>query len=128
MLFGQMERQRWLLWATFLSFPLGFVATLTGWFTAEVGRQPWTVYGQLRTADAATPFLTTSQVTTSLILFGLVYALIFLAGTAYIYRLLRQGIVSAPQLAESDTNPKRPMAIPGDSPGAPPAPGPAEAA
>ncbi|MGZ3340582.1 MAG: cytochrome ubiquinol oxidase subunit I, partial [Reyranella sp.] len=128
MLFGQMERQRWLLWATFLSFPLGFVATLTGWFTAEVGRQPWTVYGQLRTADAATPFLTTSQVTTSLILFGLVYALIFLAGTAYIYRLLRQGIVSLPALAESDTNPKRPMAIPGDSPGAPPAPGPAEAA
>ena len=128
MLFGQMERQRWLLWATFLSFPLGFIATLTGWFTAEVGRQPWTVYGQLRTADAATPFLTTSQVTTSLILFGLVYALIFLAGTAYIYRLLRQGIVSLPPLAESDTNPKRPMAIPGDSPGAPPAPGPAEAA
>ena len=63
----------------------------------------------------------------SLILFGLVYALIFLAGTAYIYRLLRQGIVSLPPLAESETNPKRPMAIPGDSPGAPPASGPAEA-
>ncbi len=50
--------------AIFLSFPLGFVATLTGWFTAEVGRQPWTVYGQLRTADAATPFLTSPQVAT----------------------------------------------------------------
>ena len=36
-----------------------FIATLTGWFTAEVGRQPWTVYGVLRTADAMTPFLTT---------------------------------------------------------------------
>ena len=48
-----------LLWLTFLSFPLPFVAILTGWFTAEVGRQPWVVYGVLRTADAMTPFLTT---------------------------------------------------------------------
>ena len=121
---GSLERRRWLLWAIFLSFPLGFIATLTGWFTAEVGRQPWTVYGQMLTADAATPFLAPSQVVTSLVLFGLVYALIFLAGTAYIYRLLKQGIVSLPALAESDTNPKRPMAIPGDSPGVPPSPGP----
>jgi cytochrome d ubiquinol oxidase subunit I len=119
---GSLERQRWLLWAIFLSFPLGFIATLTGWFTAEVGRQPWTVYGQLLTADAATPFLTSSQVATSLVLFGMVYALIFLAGTAYIYRLLKQGIVPLPALADSYTNPKRPMAIPGDSPGAPPSP------
>ena len=39
----------------FLSFPAGFVAMLTGWYTAEVGRQPWVVYGLLRTADAVTP-------------------------------------------------------------------------
>jgi len=124
-IFDRLERQRWLLWAIFLSFPLGFIATLTGWFTAEVGRQPWTVYGQLRTADAATPFLQPSQVMTTLILFGLVYALIFLAGTAYIYRLLKQGIVAVPALADSNTNPKRPMAMAGDSPGVPLAPGPA---
>ena len=43
-------------------------------------------------------------------------------GTAYIHRLLKQGIVPLPALADSDTNPKRPMAIPGDSPGAPPSP------
>ena len=42
----------------FLSFPLPLIAILTGWYTAEVGRQPWTVYGVLRTADAVTPFLT----------------------------------------------------------------------
>src|SRR5260221_7072853 len=41
----QLEQNRLLLWLTFFSFPLPFVATLTGWFTAEVGRQPWTVYG-----------------------------------------------------------------------------------
>src|SRR5271168_1143339 len=52
-----MDRRRLMLWLTFFSFPLPFVATLTGWFTAEVGRQPWVVYGLMRTADAVTPRL-----------------------------------------------------------------------
>ena len=54
----RIEQNRLLLWAAFLSFPLPFIAILTGWVTAEVGRQPWVVYGVLRTADAMTPFLT----------------------------------------------------------------------
>src|SRR5438445_13704942 len=49
---GRLETTRWFLWAAFLSFPSGFVAVLAGWFTAEVGRQPWVVYGLLRTKDA----------------------------------------------------------------------------
>src|SRR4029077_7628402 len=53
----RLEQSRLLLWAIFLSFPLPFIAILTGWYTAEVGRQPWTVYGVLRTADSVTPFL-----------------------------------------------------------------------
>ncbi|TGD97746.1 cytochrome ubiquinol oxidase subunit I [Methylobacterium nonmethylotrophicum] len=108
---------RVLLWATFLSFPLGFVATITGWFTAEVGRQPWTVYGQIRTADAVTPFLTTPQVATSLAIFGSVYFLIFSFGVLYIYRLLKAGPIPAPDLGRQATNPKRPLSIPGASPG-----------
>ncbi len=122
---GRLERARWLQWGIFLSFPLGFVATLTGWFTAEVGRQPWTVYGQLRTADAATPILTTPQVATSLVVFAAVYALIFAAGTVYIYRLLKAGLVPTPDHAGSQANPKRPLAVPGASPGVP-GPTPAE--
>ncbi|MEB2677302.1 MULTISPECIES: cytochrome ubiquinol oxidase subunit I [Bradyrhizobium] len=55
------------LWCIFLSFPLPWIAIITGWYTAEVGRQPWTVYGLLRTADALTPFLTASVAATSLI-------------------------------------------------------------
>ena len=47
---GRLETTRWFLWGTFLSFPTGFVAILSGWYTAEVGRQPWVVYGLLRTA------------------------------------------------------------------------------
>jgi cytochrome d ubiquinol oxidase subunit I len=116
---GRLERQRWFLWATFCSFPLGFIATLTGWFTAEVGRQPWTVFGQLRTADAATPFLTTPQVATTLITFAAIYALIFLFGAVYIYRLLRRGPAALPPYANAATNPKRPLSLGGDSPGVP---------
>jgi cytochrome d ubiquinol oxidase subunit I len=113
----RIEGQRWLLWAIFLSFPLGFIATLTGWFTAEVGRQPWTVFGQLRTVDAATPFLTTPQVATTLIIFAVVYSMIFAAGVVYIYRLLRRGPAAAPTLEIGGTNPKRPLSVPGGSPG-----------
>jgi cytochrome d ubiquinol oxidase subunit I len=89
----RLERNRLLLWATFLSFPLPFIAILTGWFTAEVGRQPWVVYGVLRTADAMTPFLTTREATISLVIFCAIYAFIFAFGTFYIYRLIRTGPV-----------------------------------
>jgi cytochrome bd ubiquinol oxidase subunit I len=105
----RLQSRRWLLWATFLSFPLGFIATLTGWFTAEVGRQPWAVYGLLRTAQATTPFLTPRDVAITLLVFGGIYALIFAAGTVYIYRLLRQGPPPTPVELEV-TNPKRPLA------------------
>jgi cytochrome bd ubiquinol oxidase subunit I len=108
----RLETRRWLLWATFLSFPLGFIATLTGWFTAEVGRQPWTVYGVLRTAQATTPFLTPRDVALTLVVFGAIYALIFAAGTLYIYRLLRQGPLPTPVHVEG-ANPKRPLALGG---------------
>ena len=108
--------QRLLLWATFLSFPLPFVATLTGWFTAEVGRQPWTVYGVMKTADAVTPHLTVAATLSSLIFFGIIYLLIFSFGTLFIYRTLRAGpSAGAPP---STTNAKRPLALAGASPAA----------
>ena len=106
--------QRLLLWATFLSFPLPFVAIETGWFTAEVGRQPWTVYGLQRTVDAVTPNLATGAVLTTLIFFATIYLLICSFGTLYIYRLLKTG-PSAPEPAQLP-NPKRPLALSGASP------------
>jgi cytochrome d ubiquinol oxidase subunit I len=114
---GSLFTKRWFLWGVFLSFPLGFIATLMGWFTAEVGRQPWTVYGQLRTADAVTPSLTTPMVAGSLILFAVVYMMIFVAGVTYIYRLLRAGPGGPPIDEIGDTNAKRPLSVAGDSPG-----------
>jgi cytochrome d ubiquinol oxidase subunit I len=107
----RLERNRLMLWSIFLSFPLPFIAILTGWYTAEVGRQPWVVYGLLRTADAMTPFLTASAATTSLILFGEVYLFIFSFGTYYIYRLLREGPSRALVEPSYDAVPNRPMSV-----------------
>jgi cytochrome bd ubiquinol oxidase subunit I len=107
---GRLEHSRWFLWAAFLSFPTGFVAVLTGWFTAEVGRQPWVVYGLLRTADAVTPSLTGRDVLISLTGYVLVYAVLVGFGLRYIYKLLRNG-PAAPQPLPTGTTPKRPMAL-----------------
>lgn len=105
---NRLETKRALLWATFLSFPLGFIATLTGWYTAEVGRQPWVIYGMLRTADAATPFLAPRNVAITLAMFGAVYALIFAAGVAYIYLMLQRGPLPDPSAAPL-AGPNRPL-------------------
>ena len=71
--------------------PLPFVAVLAGWITTEMGRQPWVLYGIMRTEDALTPSLTGGVALTSLIVFVIVYALIFAAGGYYISRILKAG-------------------------------------
>ena len=107
----RIEQTRLLLWLTFLSFPLPFIAILTGWYTAEVGRQPWTVYGVLRTAEAMTPFLTARAALTSLVVFCVVYSFIFVFGTYYIYRLLRAGPEGRLVLPQPTAIPNRPMSV-----------------
>jgi cytochrome d ubiquinol oxidase subunit I len=107
----RIDGQRRLLWAIFMSFPLPFIATWTGWFTAEVGRQPWTIYGLQRTADAVTPNLAAGVVLTSLLFFVAIYTLIFSFGTLYIYRLLRAGPLQAEPVGQGSS--KRPLAIAG---------------
>jgi cytochrome d ubiquinol oxidase subunit I len=114
LLVSRKRGEQLLLWATFLSFPLPFIATLTGWFTAEVGRQPWSVYGVLRTADAVTPTLDVQAVTISLAVFAVVYLVIFSFGTLYVYRLLKAGPAESEE--KLAVNPKRPLAITGGGP------------
>jgi cytochrome d ubiquinol oxidase subunit I len=108
---GRLERSRTLLWLTFLSFPLPFIATLSGWFTAEVGRQPWTVYGVLRTADALTPFLTARTALTSLVVFCSLYSFIFAFGVVYLHRLLRAGPLGSLVLPAAGAIPRRPLSV-----------------
>jgi cytochrome d ubiquinol oxidase subunit I len=52
---GRLARARWLLWTLALAFPFPFIANTAGWMTTELGRQPWLVYGLLRTAAGASP-------------------------------------------------------------------------
>jgi cytochrome d ubiquinol oxidase subunit I len=107
----RIERNRFLLWLVFLSFPLPFIAILTGWYTAEVGRQPWVVYGVLRTADAMTPFLTARAAAISLVVFCAIYTFIFAFGIFYIYRLLRAGPVGHLMKPPAGAVPNRPMSL-----------------
>jgi cytochrome d ubiquinol oxidase subunit I len=67
--------------------PAGFVAVIAGWVTTEVGRQPWVIYGLLRTRDAVSP-IATPGVTGSLIAFVLVYLMVYVAGALYLLRLM----------------------------------------
>ena len=78
---------RWLHLAAVAMAPSGFLAVLCGWITTEVGRQPFTVYGLLRTVDSASP-LQAGAVGASLMAFVLVYIFVFGTGTLYVLRLM----------------------------------------
>jgi len=84
---GRLYADRWLHRAAILMGPMGFVAVLAGWITTEVGRQPFTVYGLLRTSDSLAP-VAAPAVATSLLAFILVYFFIFGAGTLYLLRMM----------------------------------------
>lgn len=75
---------------TVLMSPAGFIALLAGWVTTEAGRQPWVVYGLLRTAQAVSP-VSQQQVGVSLLIFVVVYFLVFGTGIYYLLKLLRTG-------------------------------------
>jgi len=74
---GTLFEKRWLLWVFVLAVPLPFAANQLGWVTAEVGRQPWVVYGLLRTSDALSKAVVASQVLGSIIMFIVIYAMLF---------------------------------------------------
>jgi cytochrome d ubiquinol oxidase subunit I len=84
---GTLEGNRWIHGATLAMGPMGFVAVLAGWITTEVGRQPYTVYGMLRTADSVSP-IAAQAVGGSLIAFVLVYFAVFGSGVFYMLRLM----------------------------------------
>jgi cytochrome d ubiquinol oxidase subunit I len=103
-----LDRSRWYHRALVLAGPSGFSAVLAGWITAEVGRQPFVVYGVLRTADAASP-VSAASVATSLTFFLIVYAIVFSAGALYILRLMGKGPKSDEPSPQSDQPPGTPL-------------------
>ncbi|MEK9880992.1 MAG: cytochrome ubiquinol oxidase subunit I, partial [Paracoccaceae bacterium] len=86
---GSLFTNEWLHRATIVMGPSGFIAVLAGWITTEVGRQPYTVYGLLRTSDSLAP-VAAPAVATSLIAFIVVYFAVFGAGTFYLLRMMNK--------------------------------------
>jgi cytochrome bd ubiquinol oxidase subunit I len=98
---GKLYESRLLHVFALLMGPAGFIAVLAGWFTTETGRQPFTVYGLLRTADSASP-LAAPAVGSSLIAFAIVYFTVFTVGVVYILRLMAQPPHPGEQGPEAD--------------------------
>ena len=91
-----LARSRWLLASWQAMLPSGFIALLCGWYVNEIGRQPYVIYGVLRTADAVSRNVGASSVLASLVVYALVYAIIFGSGIWYLLKLFRVGPVKQP--------------------------------
>ncbi|HEX7114676.1 MAG TPA: cytochrome ubiquinol oxidase subunit I [Steroidobacter sp.] len=113
---GRLFESPLLLRAWKVMTPAGFVAVLAGWYTTEIGRQPYVIYGLMRTREAASA-VDASSVATSLAAFATIYLFIFIAGTYYLLKLLRKGPqpVEEAMLHPEAKTAQRPLALPEDS-------------
>ena len=93
-----------------LTIPIGFVAVIAGWLVTEVGRQPWTVYGLLRTAESVSPSLTGSDVLISLLAYMAVYLFMYPAGVLLMLAHRAHGTAAAPAEEEPTIEAGRPSA------------------
>jgi cytochrome d ubiquinol oxidase subunit I len=109
---GSLYESAWLHRAAVVMTPAGFGAVLAGWITTEVGRQPFTVHGMLRTVDSVSP-IAAPAVGASLVAFVLVYFAVFGMGTLYIVRLMAH----TPQIDEPDLPSGMPQRAAGITPG-----------
>jgi cytochrome d ubiquinol oxidase subunit I len=89
----RLERTRWMLWVLMLSFPFPYIATTAGWMTAELGRQPWIVYGLMRVRDASSPHVSAGDVAFSTLGFMGLYLVV---GIAFLFLVGRE-VVRGPQ-------------------------------
>jgi cytochrome d ubiquinol oxidase subunit I len=87
---NQLLETRWLLWTSLAAIPLPYLAIQAGWALAEVGRQPWIVYGLMRTSDAVSP-IDAGQVGFTLVVMSLLYLLLGLAGYFLIIKNVKKG-------------------------------------
>jgi cytochrome d ubiquinol oxidase subunit I len=85
-----LPQQKWLLYAWIAFAPLGYLAVEMGWITREVGRQPWIIFGLLRTKDGAS-VLPAGAVAASLGMYFVIYTMLFLAFTIFAWRILKRG-------------------------------------
>ncbi len=88
---GRLADSRLFQWLALLSLPLPVVANELGWVVAEVGRQPWIVYGILRTEDAVSKVVPAGQILFSILMFSSIYALLFVVWVFLLRRRLHEG-------------------------------------
>lgn len=89
---GRLFDSRFLQGCWMCMMPSGFIALLAGWFVTEIGRQPYTAYGVIRTIESVSPAILGPQVAGSLLAFVVMYTFVFGAGSYYIIKLIRKGI------------------------------------
>lgn len=96
-------------WFALAMGPAGLLALLAGWITTEAGRQPWVIYGLLRTRDAVS-LHSTAQMIVSLLVFIVVYCSVFGVGYYYIIRLIQKGPQPVSELTSTTSGtPARPL-------------------
>ena len=88
---GKLFQKKWLLWVFVFSVILPQIANQVGWYAAEMGRQPWVVYGHLRTSDALSKAVTANQVWFSLIMFTIIYSLLFVLFIYLLNKKIKHG-------------------------------------
>jgi cytochrome d ubiquinol oxidase subunit I len=88
---GTLFRRRWMLWLLLLSLPFPYIANTAGWVTAELGRQPWLIYGLMRTADGASPMIVAGNALFTLVGFAGLYALLSVLFLLLVYREVARG-------------------------------------
>ncbi len=84
------ERRRWFLWIMAIALVFPYLANELGWITAEIGRQPWIVYGLLKTADAYSRSISAGDVLGSLIAFVLIYGTLALVDAFLLAKYARK--------------------------------------
>jgi len=99
---GRLFRMRWLLWAFVGAVLLPQFANQLGWMSAEIGRQPWIVYGLLRRVDGLSRVVSAGQVLWSIIMFGLIYALLMAAFVFLLDKKIKHGPVEDDEAGKSD--------------------------
>jgi cytochrome d ubiquinol oxidase subunit I len=88
---GKLYTTRWILWQLMHSFPLPYIATTAGWVTAEVGRQPWIVYGLMRTSTGYSKYVSSGNALFTLLGFAGLYTVLGILFLALVYREIHHG-------------------------------------
>jgi len=100
---GRLEEKPWVLKALLWSIPLPYIANTSGWFMAEIGRQPWIVQGLQRVNEAVSPAVSAGAVLTTMLSFTLIYGILAMADIYLLTKFIKQGPGALPGSSLKET-------------------------